>query len=57
MRKGEQFETETGLPASEFRKLNQVSWFAHAEEYAEAKWTRSSAKNRATRADALATLT
>ncbi|MFB8235187.1 tyrosine-type recombinase/integrase [Kitasatospora purpeofusca] len=57
MRKGEQFETETGLPASEFRKLNQVSWFAHAKEYAEAKWSRSSAKNRATRADALATLT
>ncbi|MFI9269823.1 tyrosine-type recombinase/integrase [Kitasatospora sp. NPDC052896] len=56
-RKGEPFDVDTGLPASELRKLNQVTWFAHAKQYAEAKWPRSSAKNRATRADALATIT
>ncbi|WP_406112809.1 tyrosine-type recombinase/integrase [Kitasatospora purpeofusca] len=57
MKKGEEFDQETGLPVSELRKLNQVTWFAHAKEYAKAKWEHSSAKSRATRADALATIT
>lgn len=57
LREGEQFDEETGLPASELRALAQPTWFEHAKAYAAMKWKRSSAKNRATRADALATIT
>ncbi|WP_411121270.1 tyrosine-type recombinase/integrase [Streptomyces sp. x-19] len=58
-RRGEQFDTETGLPKSELAALQpQVTWFEHAKDYAEMKWSEAaSAKGRATRADALATVT
>ncbi|MEU7177241.1 MULTISPECIES: tyrosine-type recombinase/integrase [Streptomyces] len=56
--RGEQFDVETGLPQSELRAQEpQTTWFEHAKDYAEMKWKRSSAKNRATRADALAAVT
>ncbi|MER6843096.1 tyrosine-type recombinase/integrase [Streptomyces platensis] len=56
--RGEQFDVETGLPQSELRAQEpQITWFEHATDYAEMKWQRSSAKNRATRADALAVVT
>ncbi|MFJ9459163.1 tyrosine recombinase XerC [Kitasatospora sp. NPDC101447] len=59
--KGEQFDTDTGLPASELRALTlqqaQVSWFEHAKKYAQVTWPGSSAKDRAARADGLATIT
>ena len=57
MRKGEQFDIEEGLPASELRMKDQSTWFEHAKKYTEMKWKRSSAKSRGTRADALATIT
>ncbi|PYC80480.1 site-specific integrase [Streptomyces tateyamensis] len=61
MKKGEQFDVESGLPASELRAIQkakqQVTWYQHARKYAEMKWARSSAKSRGTRADALATIT
>ncbi|MFC1410973.1 tyrosine-type recombinase/integrase [Streptacidiphilus sp. N1-12] len=57
MRKGEQFDAETGVPASELRLKDQSTWFEHARKYAEMKWKRSSAKSRGTRADALAMVT
>ncbi|WP_275463784.1 tyrosine-type recombinase/integrase [Streptomyces noursei] len=58
-RRGEQFDTETGLPKSELAALQpQLTWFDHAKEYAEMKWSEAaSAKGRATRADALAAIT
>ncbi len=56
--KGELFDEETGLPQSELRALEQkATWFEHAKAFTAMKWKRSSAKNRATRADALATIT
>ncbi|WP_329396222.1 tyrosine-type recombinase/integrase [Streptomyces lydicus] len=56
--RGEQFDVQTGLPQSELRAREpQTTWFEHAKDYAEMKWKRSSAKNRATRADALAAVT
>ncbi|KPC61267.1 tyrosine-type recombinase/integrase [Streptomyces chattanoogensis] len=57
--KGEQFDIETGLPKSELAALQpQVTWFEHAKDYAEMKWSAAaSAKGRATRADALAVIT
>ncbi|GAA1186840.1 hypothetical protein F4556_003615 [Kitasatospora gansuensis] len=57
IQKGEQFDTDSGLPVSELRKRDQVTWFEHAKEYAEKKWARASAKSRSARADALATIT
>jgi integrase len=57
MRTGEQFDTVSGLPASEMRQLGQLNWYQHARAYAEMKWPQSSAKSRMARADALATIT
>ncbi|MEU8512512.1 site-specific integrase [Kitasatospora sp. NPDC048722] len=60
MKNGEEFDVETGLPASELRELAkkqaQVSWFDHTKKYAEVTWPDSSAKERAARADGLATI-
>ncbi|MFF2616377.1 tyrosine-type recombinase/integrase [Kitasatospora sp. NPDC058046] len=57
MKNGEQFDVESGLPASELRTQQQGTWYEHARKYAEVKWARSSAKSRGARADALATIT
>ncbi|WP_327067816.1 tyrosine-type recombinase/integrase [Kitasatospora sp. NBC_01302] len=57
MKNGEQFDVESGVPASELRAKQQGTWYEHARKYAEMKWARSSAKSRGTRADALATIT
>jgi integrase len=57
LRHGEQFDTTTGLPATELRAKNTVTWFHHAVDYARTKWPRASAKHRAGIADALATVT
>ncbi len=57
VRKGEQFETESGLPASEFRELNSPTWYAHACAYALMKWPSVAAKHRASIAEALTTIT
>lgn len=58
LRKGEQFDVETGLPASELRALNgSVTWYEHTRAYVDGRWDRLPAKSRRNDADALATLT
>ncbi|MEU3601033.1 site-specific integrase [Streptomyces sp. NPDC006798] len=57
LREREQFDTETGLPASELRALKSPTWYSHARAYAAMKWPTTSAKHRASIADALATAT
>ncbi|MFI0901613.1 tyrosine-type recombinase/integrase [Streptomyces sp. NPDC020983] len=57
LQQGEQFDTATGLPASELRALSRVTWLEHAAQYTQMKWPRISAKHRAGIADALATVT
>lgn len=57
LRRGEQFDEESGLPVSEWRAQQQPTWFEHAKAHAAMKWPRSSANSRAARADALATIT
>ncbi|WP_329456785.1 tyrosine-type recombinase/integrase [Streptomyces sp. NBC_01497] len=57
LRRGEQFDSEEGLPTSELRELNAVTWYEHARQYAAMKWPRAAAKHRASIADALATVT
>lgn len=56
LRSGEQFDTETGLPASELRELNSPTWFDHSCAYALMKWPSASAKHRAGIAEALAVI-
>ncbi|MDH6107988.1 tyrosine-type recombinase/integrase [Kitasatospora sp. GAS1066B] len=57
----EPFDTETGLPLSELRKLKEdekaVTWYQHGRNYVEARWDGAPAKTRTTWADALATVT
>lgn len=57
LRKREQFDTTTGLPASELHALNSPTWYQHACDYARMKWPDAAAKHRASIADALATIT
>ncbi|MFI1826612.1 tyrosine-type recombinase/integrase [Streptomyces sp. NPDC020412] len=57
LREREQFDTETGLPASELRALKSPTWYSHARAYAAMKWPTASAKHRASIADTLATVT
>ncbi|MFG2537230.1 tyrosine-type recombinase/integrase [Streptomyces sp. NPDC048511] len=57
LRNREQFDTETGLPASEALAAQSPTWYAHAREYVAMKWPNASTKHRASIADALATVT
>ncbi|MFI5657507.1 tyrosine recombinase XerC [Streptomyces sp. NPDC051684] len=58
LRKGEQFDVETGLPVSELRALNgSVTWYEHTRAYIDRRWDRLPAKSRRNDADALATIT
>ncbi|ASQ96243.1 tyrosine-type recombinase/integrase [Streptomyces sp. 11-1-2] len=54
---GERFDEATGLPLSELRKLNDVSWYQHARDYIEMKWPCAPAKTRTTLAEAMASAT
>ncbi|MET7701332.1 site-specific integrase [Streptomyces sp. NPDC005485] len=57
-RRGEPFDEETGLPASELRaKLHKVTWYQHTHDFIEKRWEGTAAKSRRNFADALATIT
>ncbi|MFF7797590.1 tyrosine-type recombinase/integrase [Streptomyces olivaceus] len=56
-RKGEPFDTETGLPVSEVRERNRTSWYVHARAHAARKWPTAAAKHRASIAESLAIAT
>src|SRR5690606_950726 len=45
-RKGEAFDTDTGLPVSLARVANEMSWFEFAQRYVDMKWPRAAAKSR-----------
>ena len=44
--KGEAFDVESGPPDSLAREVNQVTWIVHASEFIDARWPKSSAKDR-----------
>src|SRR3569833_3097054 len=52
-RKGEAFDTETGLPVSMSRAAAQISCYELACRYVDLKWPRSAAMTRKTTAEAL----
>ncbi|MEU9364966.1 hypothetical protein AB0D78_14330 [Streptomyces avermitilis] len=57
LRERKQFDVDSGLPASELAALNSPTWFEHAKAYVLMKWPKAAAKQRASIAEALATLT
>lgn len=56
-RRGEAFDTVTGLPESKLRKQHGGTWYEHARAYVAHRWPSSAAKTRATVADCLASVT
>ncbi|WP_405583954.1 tyrosine-type recombinase/integrase [Streptomyces sp. NBC_01190] len=57
LRRREQFDIGTGLPASELHELKSPTWYDHAGAYVLMKWPNIAAKHRASIADALTTVT
>ncbi len=58
VRRGDQFDEETGLPFSELRaKQGSITWYEHSRAYVDRKWALAPAKSRKNYADALATIT
>ncbi|MBC9726196.1 tyrosine-type recombinase/integrase [Streptomyces sp. TRM68367] len=58
VRRGDQFDEETGLPVSELRaKQGSITWYEHSRAYVDRKWVLAPAKSRKNYADALATIT
>ncbi|GAB3583363.1 hypothetical protein GCM10027445_58020 [Amycolatopsis endophytica] len=56
-RKGEAFDTESGLPVLLMRKLATKPWFEFAREYADMKWPNSSPRYRKSTAESLGRIT
>ncbi|WP_405635886.1 tyrosine-type recombinase/integrase [Streptomyces sp. NBC_00056] len=57
LRDQQQFDEETGLPASELAARNSPSWYEHATTYVLMKWPQAAAKHRASIAESLAVVT
>lgn len=45
-RRGERFDLATGLPESHLRKVSDVTWYQHAQEYAAARWGSAAGHSR-----------
>ena len=57
-KRGEAFDTETGLPVSMARQGRTLpTWYEHATAFVDMKWPRLAPKSRAALADSLATVT
>ena len=57
MRRGEAFETETGLPESMLRQRNALTWYEHALDYIEARWSGAAEKSRISMVETLQAVT
>ncbi|WP_328708697.1 tyrosine-type recombinase/integrase [Microbispora hainanensis] len=56
-KRGEAFDTETGLPVSMSKTKNTITWLTLVLAYIDMKWPHSAAKTRDSLTDALATVT
>jgi integrase len=45
-RRGEAFDTQTGLPQSQLHQQQTVTWYQHALDYIDMKWPGAAAKSR-----------
>ncbi|MFJ3962051.1 tyrosine-type recombinase/integrase [Streptomyces sp. NPDC090036] len=57
LRKREQFDEQSGLPATEYAALTTPTWYEHATAYVLMKWPKAAAKHRASIAETFATVT
>jgi integrase len=57
LRDRQQFDEETGLPASEMYALGTPTWYEHAKAYALMKWPGAAGKHRASIAESLTVVT
>ena len=56
-RKGEPFDFESGLPASMLPSVDEITWFVHACDFVDHKWSRASARHRKAIVEALTAIT
>jgi integrase len=56
-RRGEAFDTETGLPASQARERAPVTWYEHAIDYIDMKWPGAAGKSRISIVETLTAVT
>ncbi|GAA2680736.1 MULTISPECIES: tyrosine-type recombinase/integrase [Actinosynnema] len=54
-RRGEEFDVDSGLPISELKRVNSLSFLDFAQSYVDMKWPDSAAKTRGSTVEALAT--
>ncbi|MEU7839126.1 site-specific integrase [Nonomuraea sp. NPDC049129] len=54
---GEAFDTATGMPDSKSRTHSTVTWYAHACDYVDARWSKVSGRQRISIAETLAAIT
>ncbi|GAA1261867.1 integrase [Saccharothrix xinjiangensis] len=54
-RRGEEFDVESGLPVSELKRRNSLSFLEFAQSYVDMKWPDSAATTRGSTVEALAT--
>ena len=54
-REGQPFDVESGLPATELKRQNSLSFVEFAQSYLDMKWPDAAAKTRTSTVDALAT--
>jgi len=56
-KRGEPFDTVTGLPESQFRQQQAGTWYEHTRAFVAMRWPGAPAKTRSTIADCLAVVT
>jgi hypothetical protein len=56
-RRGEAFDTDTGLPASQARAHAAVTWYEHAIDYVDMKWPGAAGKSRISIVETLTAVT
>ncbi|MCA2229943.1 tyrosine-type recombinase/integrase [Nonomuraea aurantiaca] len=54
---GEAFDTESGMPDSQTRAQNAMTWYAHACDYVDARWPKVSGRQRISIAESLTAVT
>src|SRR5262249_12544986 len=56
MRRGEAFDTDSGLPESQFHERQSVTWYQHALDYIDMKWPGAAGKSRISIVETLTTV-
>ncbi len=56
-RRGEGFDTGTGLPGSELQARESITWYEHALDYIDMKWPQAAGKSRISAVETLTAVT